>query len=74
MGDEDGTPPRHEARPPLLAGAPEAVRQAANSSSFGGKAEGLSVVDFTADGNNHLSAATGGVDPSGDHGALGATR
>lgn len=73
MGDEDGTPPRHEARPALAAGALDAVPQAASSRSFGGR-EVLSSVDFTADGSNDLSAATGGMDSSGDDGAWGATR
>lgn len=75
MSDEDGTPPRHEARPALAAGGSETVApQVANSSSFGGR-EGLSATGFTANGGkNDLSAANGGMDSSGDGVAWGAAR
>lgn len=69
----DGTPPRHEARPALAARSSEAIPQAPNTSSFGGR-EGLSSLDFTADGNNDLSPATGGMYSSGDDGPWGTNR
>lgn len=47
--------------------------KAADGNSFGGRT-GLSGVDFTAGGDQDLSAATGGIDSSGDDGAWGAAR
>eukprot|EP00903_Cladosiphon_okamuranus_P005783 g5730.t2 len=73
MSDEEGTPPRQEARPALAAGGSEtAMPQAANSGSFGGR-ERLSAAGLTANGgNDDLSAVIGGTD-SGDDAAWGST-